>query len=200
MSKYHKWCTTMSCFALAILATSALIPCNSAPMLDRDYDWTMEIKTQQMPLHFEYRGSTLKPVVKTELSYYHKGDSDNKTLYEYLWFANGKSVGLDRRSKMLIAAGDGVQIILSHSSSSPTESERESAAKAIMRAVLDIEINRSMVATVRVPAESFSAVCSGIEEYNFHPLGASPGEEIHSDLSLFIESDAGQHETLYHFN
>ncbi len=187
-------------WGFAITASATIIATIAAPGLNQPHDWTMELKTRQMPLQFEYQGSTLKPVVKTELKFYHVGQEENKTLYEYLWYANEKTLGLERKAKLTIAPGENVAIIVSHESESPPESEVVAAAKAVMNAVLDIEVNQSMVATIKVPTSSFNTICSEIEQYNFHPGSSNPNEEVNSDLCLFVESEAGEKKSLYHYN
>lgn len=184
-----------------IASASIMAAIGAAPGLNQPYDWTMEINTQDMPLHFEFQGSTLKPLVKAEVKFYNVDDEEHKTLYEYLWFAHDKALGLERKSKLNIKEGDAIAIRVHHKDDSPVLEEKRAAGKAIMRAFLDAQINHNMVATVKVPATSFDTIISEIEEYNFHPASEAPNEEINSDMSLFVESEPeGQKQTLYHFN
>lgn len=183
-----------------VTALAAVSASMAAPALNQTYNWTMELKTQEMPLHFEYQGSTLRHVVKAELKYFKTGEESTGMLYEHLWFANDKTLGLERKNKLTIPGGEGVAIKVTHSSDDAGSEERRASAKAIMNAVADIVVCNSMVATIKVPSASFTTICSEIEQYNFHPQEALPNEEINSDMSLFVESDAGEKKTLYHFN
>lgn len=191
----------MSYALAALTSVSMLVATQAAPMLSRPHDWTIEIKTKEMPLHFQYQGSTLKQLVKAELKFYSATEEENKTTYEYLWFANDKALGLERKSKLNIKEGDAIAIRVLHADDSPNQEEKRAAGKAIMRAFLDAQINHNMVATVKVPVASFDAILSEIQEYNFHPASEAPDEEVHADISLFVESEPeGQRQTLYHFD
>ena len=189
-------------YALAAIASMSMPSAHAAaPGLNQPHDWTIEIRTKEMPLHFEYQGSTLRPLVKADLKFWKMSDEDNKKAYQYLWYANGKTLGLERKGKLTITEGDAIGIKVVHDDNSPVEEERRAAGKAIMRAVLDAQINHNMIAAVKVPIGSFNSIIAEIQNYNFHPASESPNEELHSDMNLFIESEPeGLKQTLYHFN
>lgn len=175
---------------------------NSAENLDRPFDWTVEIDTKPMKNQFQYTGSELKELIKAKVSFYKMSDEDNKTDYEDLWYAKSKTLGMERHHKLDITQGDAVCIKVKHLGDSTSYDEQRSAAKAVMKMVLDTTINKNMVATIKVPASSFSTISAEIQNYNFVPAGpSSPDNPVDSDLNLFLESEpSGQTQSFNHLH
>src|SRR6185437_13112496 len=106
MSLVQTILSILGCFALcAGLALPA-----AADKVQRPFDWTVVIQTQQLDRQFEYQGSTLKPVVETKVLYYHDEDSSNSQPYETMWFHDAKALGLERVHNFGIDKGDGLAV------------------------------------------------------------------------------------------
>ena len=181
--------------AIMVSTLGAASKASAQNQINHPYAWTIEIDTQEVPLQFQYSGSALTQVVKTQLQFYSNSNppptptSATLTLYESLWFSNGKSLGLERQNKLQIRQGDSIAILVVHKNGSAQPDEQIAAAKAIMKAVVDANLNKNMVATIKVPMASFSTISQQIQNYHFAPIVASSSEDpTQSDLNLFLES------------
>lgn len=171
--------------------------------VSRPYEWTVEISTEQVPKQFQYQGSSLTKVVKTQIQYYPIDNTSNKTAYEDLWYSNAKPIGLERHNKLDMKQGDAVAIRVLHKApgTAPLDEQR-SAGKAVMKAIVDSNINKNMVATIKVPMDSFHTIESEIQNYHFSPAPSGGGENpISSDMNLFLESEpAGLTQSFVHYH
>jgi hypothetical protein len=176
--------------ALSIISSAAYSPEASAvPPIARTYDWTIEIDTQELPRQFQYTGSALTQVVKAEVLYYSGNDQSHATKYETLWYSNGHTLGLERQNKLQIRQGDAIAIDVVHKSSSAQLDEQRAAARAIMKALIDANINKNMVATIKVPLGSFSGISQEIQNYRFTPVSDSSSEDpTASNFNIYMES------------
>lgn len=188
----------LGCFALCLwLALPA-----AADKVQRPFDWTVVIQTQQLDRQFEYQGSTLKPVVETKVLYYHNEDSSNSQPYETMWYHDGKALGLERLHNFGIDKGDGLAVNIIHKTSSPTIEEKRSAAAALLHIVLDAYRNKNAVQLVTVPAGSFDELSNELQnKHNFiTQTGNSTDHPISTGINLFLQSDPpGRTQTLYYF-
>lgn len=189
--------------ACGIIGTSISMSVLAAPQISKPFEWTIEIKTQELPGQFQYNTSSIKDVVKAQMQYFSKDHEDVKTLYEDLWYARTKSLGMERHHKLEIKQGDAVAIRVLHKEDSPSQDERRAAGKAVMKAVLDANLNKNMVATIKVPTNSFYTISSEIQNYHFSPAPSGGGGEtpIDSDMNLFLESEpAGLSQEFVHYH
>jgi hypothetical protein len=191
--------------ATGIIAASASIvkAGASGQQVQRPYEWTIQIKTQQLERQFQYNTSDLKEVVKASLQYYPMNNQDAKVDYEDLWYSKARTLGLDRHHKLEIKQGDAVAIRVQHNADSAPIDEQRAAGKAIMKAVVDANRNKNMVATIKVPFASFHTISSEIQNYHFAPVSDSGGGEdpINSDMNLFLESEpAGLTQSFAHYH
>lgn len=172
------------------------------PPISRNYQWTIEIDTQQIPRQFQYNGSVLTQVVKAQARYFSSTDPSTQTQYETMWYSNGRSLGMERQNKLQIRQGDTIAIIVVHKSGSAQSDEQRAAAKAIMKMVVDANLNKNMVATIKVPIESFSTIAQEFQNYRFSPMTDNSSEDpTSSDLNLFLESvPAGSSQEFAHLH
>ena len=163
------------------------------------YDWTVEVKTEQLERQFEYQGSTIKPVVKAEVKYYEKGEPDNKTDYENLWYHDGKPLGLERKHKYEITEGESVEIRVEHTTGSPTSGEYKAAANAISRILLDSYLHRCPVVIVHIKEGSLGAISSYLQARNWKIQTEEADVAVAAAVNLFLqEGDDGAKQTLYY--
>lgn len=189
--------TLTACMTLLLSQSTGLCSFDQKP-----YDWTMDIKTQQLERQFDYPGSTLKPVVKTEMQYYPTAAEDTKTKYEYIWYANGKPLGLERLHKLEITEGDGISIRVLHKTNSPTSGEFKAAANAVLRVLVDAYLNKNAVVTVRVPADSFNGITNELRNNPHINTGWGGADDpVDSSLPIFVQAEpSGQTLQLYYFD
>ncbi len=193
---------------LTLLAAGSLVclslvapPVVHAVKISRPYEWTVSIDTKELPKQFEYQGSHIKPVVKCKMAYFKMTDEDEKVAYEDLWYSKARVLGLERHAKLDMTKGDAICIRVKHKTGSPTEDERKSAANAVMRTVVDVNLHKNMVATIKVPFDSFETISSEIQGYGFIALMESADTPVNSDMGLFLESEPeGQTRMLYHLH
>ncbi len=210
MNKFALACATVFSITLA----SGLSPDNIAPKaqaaapgpISHTFNWTIEIDTQEMPRQFQYRGSTLKQVVKTQLQFYSQNNQNAKTAYEDIWYSNGRSLGMERHGSLAIKQGDAIAITVVHTvkTNVPLD-EQQAAGKAAMKAFVDANLNQNMVATIKVPAASFQTISSVLQGYNFTPVTYNAGDPetaVNSDMNIFLEAydPVGQVQTLAHLH
>lgn len=168
---------------LAVIATDAI---------DKPYDWTIEIKTEKLERHFEYEGSTLRPICKADIRYFPVNDEDNKKDYEEVWFHNGKALGLERKHKFDLTEGEGVAIKVKTKTDDPDIEEVRAAADAISLTYLDSYLNRNPVVTVIVPNNSFGAISNAMLEQQWQILPETTDQAIDAQVILYLQSEDGE--------
>ncbi len=180
----------------------------SADHIDRPFDWTVRIETQELPTQFQYAGCRLFPVVKTHVTYFkthdesHTMDENHPVKYEDMWFHGEKPLGLERLHKFEVERGDAVSIEVTHKEGTGTASEYQAASNAILRLILESNLNANSVATVKLPeGSSFFEVVSCLEHQG--ATSAPPHDGSHplaSAINIFLESTPPGHtQTLYFF-
>lgn len=195
---------------MALLAATGIIAAGASLMkasaagqqVSRPYEWTIQIETQKLDRQFQYNTSDLKDIVKAGIRYYPMDQQDSKVDYEDIWYSKARALGLERHHKLEIKQGDAVAIRVQHKSDSPVLEEQQAAGKAIMKAIVDANRNKNMVATIKVPLASFQNISSEIQNYHFSPVSDSGSEDpINSDMNLFLESEpAGLTQSFAHFH
>jgi hypothetical protein len=152
--------------ASTFLATfPSAFPAIADEVVSNGRDWTIQLETEQLTEKFSYKGSTLYPVDKIEVSCI-KADSSSTQKYEKLWYHDGKAVGIERdhafggtNGGIGIPLGDGICVnVVSKNGHSAHESESKAAANAIMRIWVDSYMNQSPLVNVQVPAQSFHSI------------------------------------------
>ncbi len=166
------------------------------------YDWVIQVETDQLKRQFEYKGSTLNPVERLEVTWYSTKDKTKKTKYELMYYHDGRPFGMEKLHKMDIDQGDGVAIEIKHKGNSATEAEKKDAGNAIFRLALDAYLNRNPLAAVKVPVDSFDAVSDKLQDLGFHDSkqdgeGLDNTEQFKSDMTISLFSvPEGKHVTL----
>ena len=177
----------------------AALPAMGTDHIARPFDWTIELKTKQLPHHFEYTNSHLHGVEKIHVSYVHASDSSHPdpqpTEYENLWYHSGKPLGLERLHKFEVIQGDSTSILVSHSGSSASDDECKAAANAVLRLILDANLNKNAVVNIRVPDDSFERI-----KQDLYNLGCQDGSGISDEgrataINLFLQTDPDPHST-----
>jgi len=187
------------CRKYGILPTIACLLLTFAPPhataddhVDLPYDWVIKVETHQLKRQFEYKGSTLSPVEKLEVSWHPTKDEDKVTKYEYMYYHEGRPFGMEKLRKMDMEQGEGVAIEIKHKDGDGTEAEKKDAANATFRLALDAYLNKNPLAAVKVPITSFDAVSNQLINLGFHDAQDEGGGDFNqgakSDMSLYLYS------------
>lgn len=193
----------------AVLVLAAVIGSNAARgagiHLDKPYDWTVEVKTNPLPHHFEYHESHVHGIERLHVTYQHTVTDDypepEKVKYEEIWYHKGKPLGLERKHKFEVSKGDGVSLLVTHKESSATNEECKAAANAIMRLILDANVNKNAVVNVRVQPDSFDRIRAALEELGCtSDIAGADEHTLATAINIFLqtEPDADQTQILYY--
>lgn len=162
-----------------------------AELVSYPYDWTIEIKSKPLVRQFQFSGSQLKQVEKLDIQYHPAKDSETKTQYEYLWYSQGKALGLEKKRKFDLPEGEGVAIRVTHGAA-PTEGEKKACAGGVLRVALDAFLNKNPVVQVRLPHSSFYEIANRLEELGMQVAPDSPDDfsgGYSSNLTLYLYSE-----------
>lgn len=164
----------------------------AAPDINRGYDWTVNVETEQLERYFEYRNSNLRPFDRTTVQYY---PGDNETMsraYEKLWFHDGKPLGLERAQPFGVTRGENICLKVKHHSGKPTPGEMKAAANTILRIWLDAYVNKNQLVVVKVPnGQSLHGIADELlAKQNFQLMPDSNAEKpVNSTMTLTIVSE-----------
>lgn len=135
-----------------------------------------------------YRGSNLNKVAKITVDYYKETEPENKTLYEFLWFNDGKPIGLERKNKFDIPEGKAVKVQIKNKKQTSSEAEK-AIADAILRISLDAFIKRTPIISFKVPDESYNGIVSAMNQLNCIESQAGADEEETATVIFSIETE-----------
>lgn len=193
--------------ALALAISTLLVgplAVHSQSQFVREYDWIIEIETEELPQFLNYPGSTLKPMLKAAVSYSQTASAAAGVIpkkairYQDFYYKACTPLGSRRFQTFGIPPGDGTAIRLKHKLSPGSSYETCAGANAIVRILLDAYVNGNPVATVLVPASSFNMVVQELHRENFYATSdAPPDEPVFSSIVLRLESEpAGTGQTM----
>lgn len=152
--------------ALPVVTILALSLCQSALAKGEfRYDWVVRMKAEKLQRQFVYRGSKLDKVAKVTIDFYKEAEPENKTLYEILWFNDGKPIGLERKNELKIPAGKTTKIQIENKKGTTPETEK-AIADAILRISLDAYRKRTAIVSIMVPLESFDGIVAAMNDLN----------------------------------
>ncbi len=185
---------TALCALLVSAASQATPPANGAD-LNRGYDWTVRLQTEELDRYFDYEKSALEPLDRVYADYYQADDDKSATAYEKMWYHEGKPYGLERLQKLGVTKGETVRLLVTHKSGNATAGETKAAANAILRIWLDAQLNKNALVVVTVPASSLQPIAD--ELVAKHSLvvvpdgGVVAGQEqaINTTMNLLLESE-----------
>jgi hypothetical protein len=169
----------------------------SGQQVDLTYHWMFQLETKELPKQFEYQGSTLKPVDKVEATYSPAKNEADKKVYEYLWYHDGKPLGLERSKKFDLPQGDGIAIRVRHNTDPSTTGEKKAVANAILRIALDAYLNKNSTSLVKLPLGSFNEISGYLQDQGMQVApdsggglgGDGFGTPLASSLALYLVSE-----------
>lgn len=178
-------------FRTVIVATIVTVSLSESSFADnspfRD-DWIVRLQAENLQRQFTYSGSNLNKIAKITIDYYKEDEPDKKTLYEMLWFNDGRPIGLERKNDFKIPAGKSTKIQIKNKKESTPESEK-AIADAILRISLDAFRARTAIVSIMVPQESFEGIVAAMNKLNCIESEAGADESDKALMNFSIETE-----------
>jgi len=162
-------------------------------------DWIVRMQAEKLQRQFTYNGSSLDKVAKITIDYYREDQPDSKTVYEMLWFNDGKPIGLERKNELQIPAGKNAKIQVVNKKETTPETEK-AIADAIIRLSVDAFRKRTALISIKVPQESFQGIVEAMNQLNCveSKVGADEDEKAMMNFSIETENQ-GPSTILYYY-
>lgn len=162
-----------------------------------DDDWIVNIQTEELRNQFQYRGSRLTTVAKVNVAY--SSRSGEQKMFERLWYADGKPIGLERLGPFALTKAEGAIIEVKHLKQ-PEVQQEKAAANAILRLMLNAYHNSNAIVYIKLPDDSFDAICNELEKLNCVEKNTPVDEASKAKLTLALETQSGSKERhLYYY-
>lgn len=157
--------------------------------MDQSFDWVLKIDPMMLPNYALYEGSTLKPVIDLRTSIrlnpgLSKGQSQQYTPYEDLWYGNGKAIGCRRSIALPLQSGlrGAIYIPLSELASK----QPDAFAHAITRLTLDVGLKSCSVVSVIAPESAINPIADSLKRFGFLRSQTIPTEPSPDSLMLLL--------------
>ncbi len=187
---YHNL-SKLNAFSRALLVvTIVALSLNQSALAKGEFrnDWVVRLKAEKLQRQFVYRGSKLDKVAKVTIDYFKETEPDNKTLYEMLWFNDGKPIGLERKNELKIPAGKTTKIQIENKKGTSPETEK-AIADAILRISLDAYRKRTAIVSIMVPLESFDGIVAAMNDLNCVESDNVPEEFSKAIMNFPMETE-----------
>lgn len=183
---------TALCTILVSSLTSFIPLASAAGDINRGYDWTVKVETEQLERYFEYNNSHLRPFDRISIAYYPGDNEAMSKPYEKMWFHDGKPLGLERAQPFGVTRGENICLTVKHHSAKPTPGEMKAAANTILRVWLDAYVNKNQLVVVKVPnGQSLHGIADELlSKQNLMLMPDSNAEKpVNSTMTLTIVSE-----------
>lgn len=160
-------------------------------------DFVLHAEAFPSPKLLQHPSFSLGPVTQVAVDVSSQGEQCGKSLYENIFYTDGKTLGLDRKRELGLPVGKNVSIEVGLSQC-PGSQETKAAANAILRLVLDTLLNKDKVSSVKVPSYSFPMISLELQNRNARIL--PPGEEPPADAKVYFQlqsQGSNQSQTVY---
>jgi hypothetical protein len=171
--------------AIALSALTPIAKADNGSVVNKPFDWLINIQTQQLPRQFQYKNSQIQGVIKATVNYQQDSDPNKETDYEYLWFHDFHTLGVEKLHAFSVTQGDGVAINLTHKTTATPE-EMRASGNAIAHLVLDSVVNGNVVSLVTVPYASFDGIVTQLQAQNFQLLSDATVESGTNPVGINI--------------
>lgn len=193
-----RWQWLVCCLAAAAIGLLACLlcqlPCVGVAGLSRSHDFIVLIETEPEPKLFEFPGSRIGPVVKTNISYYRPDRPDlDRIEYERLYYHDWQPIGCRRLKKLDFPHGGNIAIEVRHKRGFATNAELGASADAILRMFVDLFAERAAASSIIVPDDSMDGICEEMNRWKFYAGDeARPEVPIVCPIILPIENASGR--------
>lgn len=162
-------------------------------------DWILRVDTEEQPRQLAYKGTSFVPVAKVGVQYSRASEQQKKKQFEYVWYHDGKPIGMERAGKLEMPDREVAAIEVHHKKQGGTE-EYKAAANIILRLFIDTYHNGNSIAYVQVPANSFRQINEELRKLKFEEAHHGPDERNPAKFNLYLESDpVGIEDSLYYY-
>jgi hypothetical protein len=155
--------------------------------------WTILISTEKLKSYNDVQ-LTLKPVVKAKVAYRSLKD-DRSTAYEDLWYGTeeqGLCLGAKRYHALAIPSRDYVTIRL-QGGEDLSATQVNAATDAIVRIILDAQLNDDWIESVIVPDALFKTIKEQLHFYKIRAFGdTEDGTQMGPSFDFVLRSDSGR--------
>lgn len=181
------------CFLFWNLAMPADVQAQSAPSTI-SYQWLITISATSQANLLNFSNSSLTPAFEADVSM-QSSASATPAIYEKFWGAQGNTLGLQRSFTYNIPAGNTVAIKIVHDSTYPSHSENQLVVSALLRVLLDTQVNTNPVLYVTAPSDCYADLINCFEEQNFQNINIVPETVIGRAIPLLVVDETGKSKT-----
>lgn len=155
---------TNAAFKLTLLASLLVVAAIArAPSVEASEsdEWIMTIETEELKGQFTYKNCPLSPVAKIVVKYSKSMEPNSPSMFEYLWYHDGKPIGMEQRGEFKVNRGDLAAIDVVAAKGKPLGTEEcKAAAGTIMRLGLLAYHNSNPIDSIQLPADAFDEICA----------------------------------------
>ncbi len=137
-------------------------------------DWMIEAESAIAPKEFEHECFQMRSIVCTKVNYFKPINENAKSVYEKLWYHDGRPIGMEKQGSLKFAPDANVGIRIIEPACASGE-ETKASANIILRLVLDVLLNKDKVASVTVPSNSYQTILAELQHRGAQVM--PPGEE-----------------------
>jgi hypothetical protein len=166
---------------------------SSAPITSTSSYWIISITTKKLNSYNDPQ-LKLKPVVRARIGY-GSIKQEQATAYEDLWYGTDEPalcLGARRYNAFTVPARDYVAIrVLGEES--PSVTQTNAATDAIVRSLLDAQLNDDWIEVVIVPDGLFKSIKDNLHYYNIRACGDSESAvDSGSSFDFVLRSESGR--------
>jgi len=181
------------CFLMSNFAMPVDVQAQSGTVSTVNYQWLITISASQ-PKPLNFPNSTLAPAFEAEVNV-QASSSGTGAIYEKFWGAAGNTLGLERSSNYSLPRGNTVAFKILHDSAFPAHAENQLVASALLRVLLDAQVNTNPVLFVVAPSDSYADLISCFEEQNFQNIDVVPETVMNRAIPLLVVDETGRLKT-----
>ncbi len=179
----------------------------ASPANSGSSDWTISISTRHIGNCLDYPDSKLQPLIRARVKFeqgvsqmspeqselakagYVKEEQVPDTVYEDIYYAQSRALGLRRYNELGIRPGSpGVIRVTGIGEGRLREEEAFAAANATVRIFLDAALKKSALRSIVVPRDNFDLYTQGLQRYGFRPFVSSVEEPLAVSIVLSVQS------------
>jgi hypothetical protein len=180
---------------IACIMLTALLPARSQSADGSLSQWIIAIETKTMPNILNYKESRLKPVSEATVSIRANNPHAEPVSYERFWGARGKTLAMEREGDLGIPRGQSVAFKIVHGEKRPDYAETQLAVDAMLRVLLDAQLNSSPLFFVRVPSDTYQDAVDALLQQNFLVKCNAPETPLQTALLIYVIDENGLQRT-----
>jgi len=165
------------------------VPANAQRNLP-DNRWTIKVQTQKQDRAFQYRGSQLNPVAKSEITIKRLTEKGEPHPFEVIWCHDGKPLGMERKGPYLINVGHITDVEVTQRGYS--EEENKATAYVLFRLALAAYHHVNPIVTMNVPDQSLDQIAQEIRNRGAEDFTLDADQGYPPGVLFNLETDGGK--------